>query len=92
MDFQLWKETMLLTATILLQSAGFLIAIGAMIAVPFTIYRFMRKRVNAEMEKVTTSLEVARIERKWITVQVVYFICLVVMYVPFMIPTILLFL
>ena len=92
MDFQLWKETMLLTASILLQSAGFLIAIGAMIAVPFAIYWWMKKKANAAMQKVTTPMELVKTEHTWLAAKAIYFICMVVVYVPFMIPTILLFL
>lgn len=92
MDIQLWKETMSLTAYILIQSIGFLIVLAIIVAGPIILYRYLRNKINTAMEKVTTSSDAQKVAHKWLIIKVAYFICLIVFYVPFMIPTVLLFL
>lgn len=50
------------------------------------------EKANEAMQKVTTPMELVKIEHTWLAAKAIYFICMVVVYVPFMIPTILLFL
>lgn len=43
MDIQLWKETMSLTAYILIQSIGFLIVLAIIVAGPIILYRYLQR-------------------------------------------------
>lgn len=92
LDLNLWKETICLTALIIVQSIGFLVALVVIVCAPIVIYRRLFVKLNNKMKNATTNEQAEQIAKKWFWTKVVYWSCLIVLYVPFMIPTLLLLL
>ena len=92
LDFSLWVETMKLTALILVQSIGFLVGLSLIVTAPVIIYRKLLHHANEKM-KLAANQEAAEITyRNWRRTRIAYIVGMIVLYVPFAIPTLLLLL
>ena len=92
MDFGLWKETMALTFLIIIQTLGFLIVLALMFAVPVIVKKKMTAYFNQKMRKVENTGTGNRVSRQYFMATVLYWVCLVIIYIPCTIPTLLLLL
>lgn len=92
MDFGLWKETMALTFLIIIQTMGFLIVLALMFAVPVIAKKKMTAYFSQKMRKVENTGTGNMVLRQYFIVTVVYWVCLVIIYIPCAIPTLLLLL
>lgn len=92
MDFGLWKETMTLTFLIIMQTLGFIIALALMFVVPIIAKIELKAYFNQKMHKAENTVVGDRVSRQYFIATVMYWVCLLVIYVPFAIPTLLLLL
>lgn len=92
MDFGLWKETMTLTFLIIMQTLGFIIALALMFVVPIIAKIKLKAYFNQKMHKAENTVVGDRVSRQYFIATVMYWVCLLVIYVPFAIPTLLLLL
>lgn len=100
MDFHLYLETLKVTAIILLQSIGFLIGLATFAVLPFYIKRRINIHFNALLKKavcettdqVEKSVQCDKIIKQRTYANILYWVVLALVYIPFAIPTVLLFL
>ena len=92
MDFPLYLQTIKLTITLILKTIGGLAAIVALVAAPIFVYR----KIGNKYDKLISGSEnmdvVKKALRQRSIAQFAFFAVLIVLYVPFAIPTVLLFL
>ena len=92
MDFGLWKETMALTFLIIIQTLGFIIALALMFVTPIIAKRKLKTYFNQKMHKAENTAAGDKVSRQYLMATVLYWVCLLIIYVPFAIPTLLLLL
>ena len=92
MDFGLWKETMALTFLIIIQTLGFLIVLALMFAVPIITKRKMTAYFSQKIRKAENTGTGDRVLRQYFMATVLYWVCLVIIYIPCAIQTLLLLL
>lgn len=91
-DFNLWLKTIKLTALIMAQSIGFLIVLAIFILGPVYVFQKLRNSMNLKMKEAADAAAADAIAIKWRNIKIAYWICFAIIYVPFAIPTVLLFL
>ena len=92
MDFGFWKETMALTFLIIMQTLGFIIALALMFVAPIIAKIKLKAYFNQKMHKAENTVAGDRVSRQYFMATILYWVCLLVIYVPFAIPTLLLLL
>lgn len=92
MDFGLWKETMALTFLIIMQTLGFIIALALMFVAPIIAKIKLKAYFNQKMHKAENTAAGDRVLRQYFMATVMYWVCLVIIYIPFAIPTLFLLL
>ena len=92
MDFGLWKETMALTFLIIMQTLGFIIALALMFVAPIIAKIKLKAYFNQKMHKTENTAAGDRVLRQYFMATVMYWVCLVIIYIPFAIPTLFLLL
>lgn len=92
MDFGLWKETMALTFLIIMQTLGFIIALALMFVAPIIAKIKLKAYFNQKMHKAENTGTGNRVLRQYFMATVLYWVCLVIIYIPCAIPTLLLLL
>lgn len=92
MDFSLWTETMALTFLVIIQTLGFLIVLALMFAAPVIAKKKMTAYFSQKIRKAENTGTGDRVLRQYFMATVAYWVCLVIIYIPFAIPTLLLLL
>lgn len=92
MDFGLWKETMVLTFSIIMQTLGFIIALVLMFVIPVIVKTKLKTYFNKKIREVKDATEGNKVLRQRFIANNIYWICLIAFYIPFVIPTLLLLL
>ena len=92
MDFGLWKETMALTFLIIIQTLGFLIVLALMFVAPIIAKVKLKAYFNQKMRRAEDTATGDRVSRQYFIATALYWVCLLIIYVPFAIPTLLLLL
>lgn len=92
MDLGLYLQTIKLTALIILETVGGIIAASALIAGPVYLYKRVIKKYNADLGACGAEKQkVDAILRKTTRFKIAFALGIVFIYIPFAIPTILLF-
>lgn len=92
MDFSLWTETMALTFLVIIQTLGFLIVLALMFAAPVIAKKKMTAYFSQKIRKAENTRTGDRVLRQYFMATVAYWVCLVIIYIPFAVPTLLLLL
>lgn len=92
MDLGLWKEAMALTFLVIIQTLGFLIVLALMFAVPVIVKKKMTAYFSQKIRKAENTGTGDRVLRQYFMATVAYWVCLVIIYIPFAVPTLLLLL
>lgn len=92
MDFGLWKETMALTFSIIMQTLGFIIALVLMFVIPIIVKMKLKAHFNKKMYGAENTAAGDKVSRQYLIANIIYWMCLVIIYIPFAIPTLLLLL
>lgn len=92
MDFDIYLQTITLTAKIILEALGGIFLASVLIAGPLMAYKRTMKKFNVQLEKCSTEKEkVDAILRKVKAFKIAFALGTVFIYIPFVIPTVLLF-
>lgn len=92
MNLGLYLQTIKLTALIILETVGGIIAASALIAGPVCLYKRVMKKYNADLGACGTEKQKAdAVLRKITGFKIAFSLGIVFIYIPFAIPTVLLF-
>ena len=83
---------MALTFLVIIKTLGFLIVLALMFAVPVMVKKKMTTYFNQKMRKVENTGTGDRVLRQYFMATAVSWVCLVIIYIPCTIPTLLLLL
>jgi len=94
MDFDIYLQTIVLTAKIILEALGGIFLAAVLIAGPLMAYKRTMKKFNVQLEKYSTEKEKVEVDvilRKVKAFKITFALGTIFIYIPFVIPTVLLF-